>query len=229
MPDLCVPELALHAEAVQLAAALPQPVEVLLARERKTGPHAPPPRRPAHRLRRHAAVDRLSKQPGAGGVEEREAHGTRGDLHAEVRRGQAQRLSIGELEFGPGPLPRLDAGRRGRIAAGSPSSTRTMRGLHTVRVTDEPPLPNRRVDPLRSNRDALPRRLPTCHPPRRTRWSEPRPRPQMSAAGSHPSAHYSRTHRALPAGGWVARRGPGGWGPDHRRFRTGQQGEAFPL
>ena len=113
--EVRVPELAAHAEPVEVGAALTEPVEVLLAVEGEARVEA----RPAIRgpLRRHPAVRRLPEEPRARGVEECQAERRGRHLDAERGRREPHGLAIVEIDRRAGPLTRADEGRR-RVLSG---------------------------------------------------------------------------------------------------------------
>ena len=114
--QVAVPELAGHAEAVELAAPLSQPVEMLLAGKREADAHTAPAAR-VHGLG-HAAVGRLPEHPLPARVEQGEPERPRRDLDLHMRRHQASGLARHHVERCVGPLARGDVGRRRRRAIG---------------------------------------------------------------------------------------------------------------
>src|SRR5215813_4833123 len=110
MPQVGIPELAARAEPVEAGTALAQPVKVLLARELEGGVHAT---KLARELAPHTAVLGLAEQPLPRRVEEAEPSGLAGQLDAEIRGSQPERLALRELPRDGGPAPLADVGRSG--------------------------------------------------------------------------------------------------------------------
>ena len=122
-----VPELAGLAEAVEAAAALPQTVEVLLARKREPRANARRAVRPV--LDGHSAVVGLTQQPRAGRVAEGEAQRFGLDVESEITGRETDDLTVGDLEWRRRPAPRSDVGDLRRRA-------RAQRDAHDPRATD---------------------------------------------------------------------------------------------
>ena len=112
--QVAVPELAGHPEPVELAASLPEPVEVLLPGEGEAGANSAPAVR-VHGLG-HAAVGRLPEHP----LPARRAGRAGGPGRVSICTWchQASGLARHHIERCVGPLARGDVGRRRRRALG---------------------------------------------------------------------------------------------------------------
>ncbi len=128
-PQVAVPELARHAESVEVAAALTEAVEVLLAREGQRGAE-PAPAAGVGRLTGHAAVGGLANQPLAARIEESQAQRVGRDLDLERGRHEAWRLAAHDLEGRRCPLAIDHVGRRRSRGAGLERDPHDPRGQH---------------------------------------------------------------------------------------------------
>ena len=107
--ELGVPQLAHRPRGDRGVPALPQTIEVLLAREREA--HAGAARRG---LARSPASRGLVQERRPGRVGERQPHRRRRDLDAKRARGQPHRLAVDDLERHLRPVARVDERRRRR-------------------------------------------------------------------------------------------------------------------
>jgi hypothetical protein len=103
VPELGVPQLAHRPQPVEASAALPQPIEVLLAHEREGRPHAA-----RGGVGLQAAGRGLVQERGARRVGERQPQRRRRDLEPESARGQPHRLAVDDLERHLRPVARAD-------------------------------------------------------------------------------------------------------------------------
>src|SRR5262249_8728403 len=125
--ELRIPELSGGAEPVNLSPALAQPVEVLLAGERKAGPEAAARSAPRDQLARQPAVRRLAQQPAAARVEECELHGRGGDLDGKIGGDHPDGIAVLDLDVGTGPFPGFNTGWPGDAPVDLPIDSRDAR------------------------------------------------------------------------------------------------------
>jgi hypothetical protein len=131
-----VPELAGGAQPVEAGAALAQAVEMLLAGKFECHADATAHEVAGSRLAAHSVMLGLPEEPLAARIEKSQAQRGRGDFHPKVAGGQPRRVALRDLEGGGGPAP-LATYPGPAATPPSSSSTRTMRGVQTVRVTRE--------------------------------------------------------------------------------------------
>ena len=172
MTEVRVPELARLSQPIEPPAALAEPVEVLLAREREPRPHAPAG------LHGHPALVGLAQQPLTGGVRKRQAQRSREHRTQQVHRKipSAQQPVLGGDQEVPHPEPKEEPVRHqpvrlfaqlqfGRLHALSYFGTKVlscMIGIRMEKTMNATPPPIATIITGSSSEVSAPTRISTC-------------------------------------------------------------------